>query len=45
MNPILDRHSLKNDTVVTALIVSEADFEHRQWPALIRARAEGVMVA
>ena len=45
MNPILDRHSLKNDTVVTALIVSEADFGHRQWPALIRARAEGVMVA
>jgi len=45
MNPILDRHSLENETVVTALIVSEADFEHRQWPALIRARAEGVMVA
>jgi len=45
MNPILDRHSVENETVVTALIVSEADFEHLQWPALIRARAEGVMVA
>jgi predicted nucleotidyltransferase len=45
MNPILDRHSLENDTVVTALIVTEADFKHRQWPALIRARAEGEPVA
>jgi len=36
---------VENETVVTALIVSEADFEHLQWPALIRARAEGVMVA
>src|SRR6266508_863079 len=41
MNDILYRHSLDNDTVVTALPVSSEDFERPRWPALIRARIEG----
>jgi hypothetical protein len=45
INPILDRHSLDNDTIVSALVISEGDYESAQRPTLIRARAEGVPIA
>ncbi|HEX9270536.1 MAG TPA: UPF0158 family protein, partial [Candidatus Limnocylindria bacterium] len=41
MNEILYRHSLGNDTVVTALVVGARDYASAQRPVLIRARAEG----
>jgi hypothetical protein len=45
MDPILYKHSLDNDTVVSALVVSESDYKSAQRPTLIRARAEGVPIA
>lgn len=44
MDEILDGHSVENDTVVSALVVSEADLESRRMPAAIRANAEGRVV-
>lgn len=41
MGEILDRHSLDNETVVSASIVSESDYANAQRPMLIRARIEG----
>jgi len=45
MDEILYRHSLDNDTVVSALVVSEPDYATAQRPVLIRARAEGQPIA
>src|SRR5207247_10458370 len=42
MNPILDRYCWENETVVTALIVSEADLERLGCPALIGSAAESL---
>jgi predicted nucleotidyltransferase len=45
MEDILWRRSFDNDTVVSALVVAEGDFENPQTPALIRAKLEGRAVA
>lgn len=45
MDDILWRRSLDNTTVVSALIVSAADFARTRRPVLIRARAEGLAIA
>jgi len=45
MDPILYKHSLDNDSVVSVLVVSESDYTSAQRPTLIRARAEGVPIA
>lgn len=45
IDDILYRHSLDNTTVVSALIVSEADCSKAQRPVLIRARTEGRAIA
>jgi len=45
MSEILDRHSLDNDTVVSASVVSESDYASAQRPTLIRARIEGRSIA
>jgi len=45
MNEVLWRHSLQNDTVVTELPISEAEFRDSDEPILVRARAEGLVVA
>lgn len=45
MEEILWRHSIENDTVVTALPVGEADLETTQSPAVERAKLEGQVVA
>jgi len=45
MSEILDHHSLDNDTVVSASIVSESDYATAQRPMLIRARIEGRSIA
>jgi hypothetical protein len=42
---ILNKHSLDNDTVVSALVVSEHDYAVAQRPMLIRVRAEGQPIA
>lgn len=42
MDDILWKHSVENSTVVSALIVSEEDYERQHEPVLIRAVAEGV---
>ncbi len=44
MNDILWRHSLENDTVVTEIPVSAAEWREPGEPFLMRARAEGVPV-
>lgn len=44
MDPILFRHSLANDTVITEIPVSEAEFRESDAPLLARVRAEGVPV-
>lgn len=44
MDDILDRHSVNNETVVSALVVAEDDFERPQVPTLIRARIEGRVI-
>lgn len=45
MDDILDRHSVANETVVSALAVAESDLDPPSSPALIRAQAEGRPVA
>jgi predicted nucleotidyltransferase len=45
MSDILYRHSLDNDTVVSALVVNEHDYAVAQRPVLIRIRAEGQAIA
>jgi predicted nucleotidyltransferase len=45
MDDILWRHSFSNDTVVTAVPVSEADFREARWPLLMRVRVEGQKIA
>ena len=42
---VLWRHSLANDTVVTQVPVSEADYRESNRPLLVSARAEGFSVA
>jgi Uncharacterised protein family (UPF0158)/Nucleotidyltransferase domain len=44
MDEILWRHSLENETVVSALPVAEADMRSDSRPVLIRAQAEGLEV-
>jgi hypothetical protein len=44
MNSILWRHSLENDTVVTEIPISQAEYQEPIEPFLLRARAEGVPV-
>ena len=45
MSDILWRHSLAHDTVVTEIPVSSADYEAAREPLVVRARAEGVVLA
>jgi len=45
MSDILNKHSLDNDTVVSALVVTEHDYAVAQRPVLIRVRAEGQPIA
>ena len=45
MDDVLWRHSLANDTVVTEIPVSEAEYRESDEPLLVRIRAEGVPVA
>jgi len=45
MDALLWRYSFENDTVVTALPVAEADVDERKRPVLVRAQAEGLLVA
>jgi len=45
MEEILDRHSVENETVVSALPVAEAAIAEPRIPVLIRAAAEGRSVA
>lgn len=45
LDDILYRHSLDNNTVVSAIIVSEADLKDPPTPALMRARIEGRAIA
>ena len=45
MEPILWRHSLEHDTVVTAVPVTEQELEDPRSPALQRARVEARRVA
>lgn len=45
IDDILYRHSLDNNTVVSATIVSEADLQDPPTPALMRARIEGRAIA
>ena len=45
MDAILWRHSIANDTVVSATPVAENDLEDGRWPLLRRVRAEGYRVA
>jgi predicted nucleotidyltransferase len=44
MDEVLWRHSLENDTVVTALPVARCDLERGERPLLVRAQAEGLRV-
>jgi hypothetical protein len=45
MDDVLWRHSLANDTVVTALPVGQGELERGRRPVLIRAQAEGLDLA
>jgi predicted nucleotidyltransferase len=45
MNSVLWRHSLENNTVVTEIPISEAEYREPIEPFILRARAEGVPVA
>ena len=45
MSDTLYRHSLDNDTVVSAHVVSEADYAVSQRPVLARVRSEGKPIA
>jgi predicted nucleotidyltransferase len=44
IDAVLWRHSFDNDTVVSATVVSEHDFNERRLPVLVNARREGVDV-
>lgn len=44
MDSILWRHSFENDTVISAIPVSEADLERPSAPIFIRAKAEGLTI-
>ena len=44
MDEVMWQHSFANDTVVTELPVSEADYRKADSPVVIRARAEGFSV-
>jgi hypothetical protein len=41
MDDVLWRHSIDNDTVVTAFVLAEEELERPRVPAVIRAKAEG----
>lgn len=45
MDAVLWRHSVANDTLVSATPVSEDDLADGRWPLLRRVRAEGLQVA
>ena len=45
MSGVLWRHSLEHDAVVTEIPVSEEEYRDSDEPLLVRARAEGVLVA
>jgi len=45
MSDVLWRHSLEHDTVVTELPISSAEYESAHEPLVVRARAEGVVLA
>jgi hypothetical protein len=45
MDPILWRHSLQSDTVISATPVAEAELKRPSVPILIRAKAEGQAIA
>lgn len=45
MSEILYRHSLANDTVVSALPVAESDFTDSRRPVIVNARREGHAIA
>jgi predicted nucleotidyltransferase len=45
MDKVMWRHSLANDTVVTEIPISEADYRAAASPVVIRAREEGFSVA
>jgi predicted nucleotidyltransferase len=45
MNDVLWRHSLENDTIVTEIPVSEAEYRDSGEPLIVRVRAEGTLVA
>ena len=45
MDEILDQHSVRNETVVSAMPVAEAELSEPTIPALIRATSEGRAVA
>jgi predicted nucleotidyltransferase len=44
MDDVLWRHSVENSTLVSALIVSEDDYELQREPVLVRAAMEGIAV-
>jgi predicted nucleotidyltransferase len=44
MDDILDRHSVENETIVSALVVAEKDFAEAKIPTLIRALKEGRVI-
>jgi hypothetical protein len=44
MDKVMWRHSIRHDTVVTEIPVTEAELERAGTPLLVRARAEGVRV-
>src|SRR5438876_8686979 len=45
MEDVLDRHSVDNDTVVSALVVAEPELLEPKAPAVVRASIEGLAVA
>ncbi len=45
MSDVLWRHTFKNELVVTALPLSESEFEEASEPVVIRAREEGLAIA
>ena len=42
MDEILWRNSFENDTVVSALVIDEAEFREPYGPAVMRAKVEGL---
>ena len=45
MDKVMWRHSIRNDTVVTAVPVAEAELEQARTPVVSRALSEGVRIA